>query len=572
MRWSQTYIPTLREDPAEAEILSHKLLVRGGFIRKLAAGVYIYLPMMQRVLAKISNIVREEMNAAGAQEITMPVLQPSEIWQQSGRWETLGKELMRLKDRHERDLILGPTHEEVVTSLLRGEVKSYRQLPMNLYQIQVKFRDEIRPRFGLMRGREFMMKDAYSFDANEESFKSSYQKMLDAYKRIFDRCGLETKVVESDTGAMGGKAAHEFVVPVETASGEVTIFWCEKCGYAANHEKAASIDPKSTEDRDSGKPLEQVSTPNMKTVEEVTNFLGVTAKKLVKTLLYKADGQVVAALIRGDRELNEVKLKNSLGVMQLEMADAATVEKVTGAKVGFAGPVGLKDVTIIADEEVLKLKNFVSGANRSDYHQVNINLNRDFKPHKISNIRNAVGGENCPKCQKEPLKSSYGIEVGNTFMLGTKYSLSMNAKFVDQDGQEKPFIMGSYGIGITRTAQAAVEKYNDQDGIIWPNAMAPLSVTVIPVDYSQPALKEAADQIYSGLQTVGVEAILDDRNERAGVKFKDSDLVGFPLKLIIGDKGLKENKIELQVRKTKEKRLVDQPQVIDTCLKLLPSL
>jgi len=572
MRWSQTYIPTLREDPAEAEIISHKLLVRGGFIRKMAAGVYIYLPMMQRVLTKISNIVREEMNAAGAQEITMPVLQPSEIWQESGRWQSIGKELMRLKDRHERDLVLGPTHEEVVTSLLKGEIRSYRQLPLNLYQIQVKFRDEIRPRFGLMRGREFIMKDAYSFDANEESFKISYQKMLDAYKKIFDRCGLETKMVESDTGTMGGKAAHEFVVPVDTASGEVTIFWCEKCGYAANHEKAASLDPKSTEDRDSEKPLEQVSTPNMKTVEEVTNFLGVTAKKLVKTLLYRADGQVVAALIRGDRELNEVKLKNALGVMQLEMADTATVEKTTGAKVGFAGPVGLKDVTIIADEEVLKLRNFVSGANRTDYHQVNINPNRDFKPHKVSNIRNAVGGEICPQCQKEALKSSYGNEVGNTFMLGTKYSLSMNAKFIDQDGTEKPFIMGSYGVGITRTAQAAVEKYNDQDGIIWPNAIAPLSVSVIPVDTRSERLSRAAEEVHQKLKESKVETILDDRDERAGVKFKDSDLVGFPLKIIIGEKGLAENKVELQIRRTKEKRLVERSEAVDACRKLLSSL
>jgi len=572
MRWSQTYIPTLREDPAEAEITSHKLLVRGGFIRKLAAGVYIYLPMMHRVLSKISNIVREEMNAAGAQEITMPVLQPAEIWQQSGRWETIGKELMRLKDRHDRDLILGPTHEEVVTSLLRGEIRSYRQLPMNLYQIQVKFRDEIRPRFGLMRGREFMMKDAYSFDANEESFKISYQKMLDAYKKIFDRCGLETKVVESDTGAMGGKAAHEYVVPVATASGETVIFWCEKCGYSANQDKAVSLDLKSHQDNDSEKPLQLVATPNMKTVAEVTNFLGVTSRKLVKTLLYKADSQIMAALIRGDRELNETKLKNVTGAIQLEMADAATVEKVTGAKVGFAGPVGLKNVTIIADDEVLKLKNFISGANKTDHHQTNINPSRDFKPDKVANIRNAVGGELCPQCKDTQLKSSYGIEVGNTFMLGTKYSQSMNAKFVDQDGQEKPFIMGSYGIGITRTAQAAVEKYNDQDGIIWPNAIAPLSVAVVPVDYKRAPLQETAHQIYSTLQDKGVDVILDDRDERAGVKFKDGDLVGFPLKLVIGERGHKENKIELQIRKTKEKRLVDRAQIIDTCLNLLPSL
>jgi len=572
MRWSQTYIPTLREDPAEAEITSHKLLVRGGFIRKMAAGVYIYLPMMQRVLAKISNIVREEMNSAGAQEITMPVLQPAEIWQESGRWQTIGKELMRLKDRHERDLVLGPTHEEVVTSLLRGEVRSYRQLPLNLYQIQVKFRDEIRPRFGLMRGREFIMKDAYSFDADEESFKISYQKMLDAYKKIFDRCGLETKMVESDTGAMGGKAAHEFVVPVGTASGETVIFWCDKCGYAANQEKAVSLELDSQLEKDSPQPLKYVATPDMKTVEEVTNFLGVTAKKLVKTLLYRADGNVIAALIRGDRELNETKLKNALGVIQLEMADAVIVEKVTGAKVGFAGPVGLKNLTIIADEEVLQLKNFVSGANRTDQHQVNINPQRDFRADRVANIRNAVSGEICPKCTKEPLKSSYGIEVGNTFMLGTKYSQSLNAKFIDQDGQEKPFVMGSYGVGITRTAQAAVEKYNDQDGIIWPNAIAPLSVAVVPVDVKKENHRQAAQEIYAQLQAQGIEVILDDRDERAGVKFKDCDLVGFPLKIVIGDQGLKEDKIELQVRKTKEKRLVERSQVLTHCSRLLSSL
>ncbi|MCI0530936.1 MAG: proline--tRNA ligase [candidate division Zixibacteria bacterium] len=572
MLWSKSYIPTLREDPAEAEITSHRLLVRGGFIRKLASGVYIYLPMMQRVLTKIARIVREEMNAAGAQEITMPVLHPAEVWQESGRWATVGKELFRLKDRHSRDMILGPTHEEVVTYLARGEVRSYRQLPLNLYQIQVKFRDEIRPRFGLMRCREFMMKDAYSFDADEESFKIAYQKMIDAYKKIFPRCGLETKIVESDTGTMGGKAAHEFIVPVETASGEVVIFWCDKCGYSANQDKARSYEATSKKEKPIQKPMEKISTPNLKTVTEVTNFLNVSPKQLVKTLLYLADDKVVAALIRGDRELNEIKLRNATGAVELEMADAQTVQKATGANVGFTGPVGLKNAVVIADEEVAEMVNLVSGANQNDTHLININPSRDFKPDKVAEIHNAVAGELCPNCKKGELASSYGIEVGNTFMLGTKYSESMGAKFIDQDRQEKPFIMGSYGIGITRTAQSAVEKFNDADGIIWPVAIAPFAVAVVPVDLKVESQRQAAEEVYGKLSALGVEVILDDRDERAGVKFKDCDLVGFPVKLVIGDKGLKDNKIEFQIRKNKEKRLVDRALVAEECIKVLAGL
>jgi prolyl-tRNA synthetase len=572
MKWSQTYIPTLRNDPAEAEIVSHKLLVRAGYMRKLAAGVYNYLPLMQRVLTKISNIVREEMNAAGAQEILMPVLIPAELWQRSGRWETFGKELMRAKDRHDRDLILGGTHEEVVTNLIKGEVRSYRQLPLNLYQIQNKFRDEIRPRFGLMRGREFIMKDAYTFDRNEECFKKSYQNMVDAYSKAFTRCGLETRIVESDTGAMGGKAAHEFMVMVETEGGENIIFNCDKCDYAANLDKAVSVELKPDTKEDSQKPLEKVATPGAKTVEEVTAFLDVPAKKLVKTLLYKADGEVVAALIRGDRQINEIKLKNFLRCIDLEMADAATVEKVTHATVGFAGPVSLKKVKMIGDEEVPRMNNFVTGANQDDYHFINVNVGRDFRIDQVVDIRNAQPGERCPRCKEGTLHTAKGIEVGNTFMLGTKYSQSLGATFIDEDGKEKPFIMGSYGIGITRTAQAAVEKFHDEGGIIWPASIAPLPVEILPINVNDQKQREVAFQIYQRMKEKNVGVLIDDRDERAGVKFNDADLIGIPLRINVGGKTLKEGKIEITIRRTREVILVEPEEAMGKCTELLANL
>jgi prolyl-tRNA synthetase len=569
MKWSQTYIPTLREDPTEAEIISHKLLVKAGYIRKLAAGVYNYLPLMQRVLLKITQIIREEMNRSGAQEILMPVLQPAELWQESGRWVTYGKEQMRMKDRHLRDLVLGGTHEEVVTSLIKGELRSYRQLPMNLYQIQTKFRDEIRPRFGLLRGREFIMKDAYSFDVDEQSFKLSYQKMIDAYFSSFRRCGLETKMVESDTGAMGGKAAHEFMVICDTEGGENIIFYCDKCDYAANVEKAFSIEAKIEESEKVKKNLEKVSTPNVKSVEEVTAFLQVPAKKLVKTLLYQADGEVVAALIRGDRQINEIKLKNHLKCLELVMADAQTVEQVTHSPVGFAGPRGLKNVKKIADTEVLEMTNFVVGANESDFHLINVNVGRDFEIDQTADIRNAEVGEICPHCQRGKLLSSKGIEVGNIFMLGTKYSQAFNATFIDKDGKEKPFIMGSYGIGITRTAQAACEKYNDEKGIIWPPPIAPLIYEIIPFNLNDQRQTEVSLQIYNQLLEKGQEALIDDRDERVGVKLNDADLVGLPLRINVGEKSLKEGKVEIKVRKTGELVKVSPSEVIAMGEKLL---
>jgi prolyl-tRNA synthetase len=572
MKWSETYIPTLREEPTEAEIISHKLLVRAGYIRKLAAGVYNYLPLMQRVLLKITRIVREEMDRAGAQEILMPVLHPAELWLATKRWEILGKELMKMKDRHLRDLVLGGTHEEVVTNLVRGELRSYRQLPLNLYQIQTKFRDEIRPRFGLMRSREFIMKDAYTFDADENGLKISYQKMVDAYFRIFERCGLETKKVESDTGAMGGKAAHEFMVMVETDGGENVIFTCDNCDYAANIEKATSIEPPGQEGEETRKPIEKIATPDMKTVEEVTGFLNVPARKLVKTLLYKADGEVVAALIRGDRQINETKLKNSLKVIELEMADAVTVQRITEAQVGYAGPVGLKGVKLIGDKEILNLTNFVTGANEDGFHLANVNIDRDFKLDSVADIRSAAPGELCPKCEKSRLKTAQGIEVGNTFMLGTKYSEALNATFVDEHGQERFFIMGSYGVGITRTAQAAVEKFHDEAGIIWPVPIAPYLAEIVPVNIQDEKQREAALEIYHKMQDKNLEVLLDDRNERAGVKFNDADLIGIPLRITIGEKSLKEGKIEIKARGSQATVSLRKDEVLEGFLKILSEI
>ncbi len=549
MRWTQTYIPTLREDPAEAELISHKLLVRAGYIRKLGSGIYSYLPLMQKVLAKVSQICREEMNRFGGIELLMPVLHPAEIWQESGRWETLGREKIqfRLGDRHNHDHCLGGTHEEVVTDIIRGEVRSYKQLPLILYQIQTKFRDEIRPRFGLLRGREFVMKDAYSFDRDEEGRKRSYEKMGQAYFSFFKRCGLETVMVESDTGAMGGSGAHEFMVVVDNDSGENLLMLCDNCEYAANIEKATVFDrskPSAEEEMN----LQAVDTPDAATVEEVTAFLSVPAARLVKTILYKGERGVVAALVRGDREINEVKLSNALGGEYLEMADPVTVQQVTGAPVGFAGPVGLEGVRVVADLEIRMVKNAVTGANESEKHFINTNAGRDYHIDIAADIRNATEGETCPECRSGKLYSRRGIEVGNIFNLGTKYSVSMNATYMDEHGNDHPMVMGSYGIGITRTAQAAVEKYSDKHGIVWPRPIAPYDMVISPLNYDDPEQKAAADEIYEKCQTVHMSVLLDDRVERPGVKLNDADLIGIPLRMTIGRKSLKAGKVELKAR------------------------
>ncbi|MFZ5981462.1 MAG: proline--tRNA ligase [Candidatus Zixiibacteriota bacterium] len=572
MRWSRTYIPTLRQQQSDAELISHQLLLRAGYIRKLGSGIYIYLPLMQRVIDKFAQIVREEMNRTGALEITMSVLCPAELWQKSGRYDTVGKEQMRLKDRHLHEMVLCGTHEETVTDLVAGELKSYKQLPLNLYQIQVKFRDEIRPRFGLMRGREFIMKDAYTFDADEESFAKTYQGMVDAYFAVFKRAGLDVVKVESDTGVMGGKAAHEFMMLVETDAGEEVIVSCEACDYAANVEKAEFKDPTRLSIDKETLTMEPIDTPGAATIEEVTAFLKVDSTRLVKTLIYMADDKPVAALVRGDRDLNEIKLKNAIKANELEMANPEQVARHTGAPVGFAGPVGLdKNIPIIVDPLVAALKNFIVGANENEKHIKNVNINRDFKATKIIDLSQAREGDICPRCGSR-LITRDGIEVGNTFMLGTKYSETLGAKFLDAEGNEKPCIMGSYGIGITRTPQAALERYFDDKGIIWPKAIAPYLVELIPISMESEAQVAAAEKIYEELTRAGIEVLYDDRPERAGVKFNDADLVGIPIRITIGDKSLKDGKIELKARAEKDFELVPLAAVIPAVKKLAERL
>jgi prolyl-tRNA synthetase len=545
MRYSQMLIPTLREDPGEAEVVSHRLMLRAGMIRKVAAGVYTYLPLGLRVIRKIERIIREEMNRAGAQEVLMPIASPAELWQETGRWGFYGKELFRLKDRHERDFCLGPTHEEVITDLIRREVRSYRQLPVNCYQIQTKFRDEIRPRFGLMRGREFIMKDAYSFDQDETGAKLSYQKMYDAYQRIFARCGLTFRAVEADTGLIGGTSSHEFMVLAET--GEETVVYAEEGTYAANVERA-EVPPPAEESAEEPHPLGKVPTPGVRTVAEVTAFLQVGPDRLVKTLLYKTSGGAVAVLIRGDHEANEIKLKKFLGAADIELLDPEGVKSVTGAPVGFAGPVGLRSVRIVADFAVKSLRNMIVGANEADAHYVNANWGRDFAVETFADLRNARAGDPSPK-GGGVLRTAKGIEVGHVFMLGTKYSQAMGATFLDPKGQECLAVMGCYGIGVGRTAAAAIEQNHDAKGIIWAAPIAPFHLHLLPLSHSA-QVAEAAESLYRGLSEVGVEVLWDDRDERAGVKFNDADLIGAPYQIVIGEKGLAKGALELKERKT----------------------
>lgn len=545
MRTSQMLIPTLRDDPGEAETVSHRLMLRAGMIRKVAAGVYTYLPLGLRVLRKVEGIVREEMNRAGAQELLMPIASPAELWRETGRWDFYGKELFRFKDRHERDFCLGPTHEEVITDLIRREVRSYRQLPLNCYQIQTKFRDEIRPRFGLMRGREFIMKDAYSFDKDEDGAKLSYQKMYDAYQRIFTRCGLTFRAVEADTGLIGGNSSHEFMVLADT--GEETIVYAEGGTYAANVERAEALPP-AERAADAPRPLRKVPTPGARTVAEVCALLKVAPQQLVKTLLYKTSQEVVAILIRGDHEANEIKLKKLLGVTDLELADPETVAKATGAPVGFAGPIGLKGLRILADHATAGLRNIVVGANEADHHYVDANQDRDFVVAQTADLRNAMAGDPSPRGDG-PLKVAKGIEVGHVFMLGTKYSKAMGTVFLDPQGQEQLAVMGCYGIGVSRAAAAAIEQNHDAKGIIWPIPVAPFHVHLLPLSQSETVQRQART-LYEQLLQVGIEVLWDDRDERAGVKFNDADLIGAPFHLVIGEKGLAQGLVELKTRKT----------------------
>jgi len=560
-------LPTLKEDPAEAEVISHKLMFRAGMIRKLAAGIYSYLPLGLRVIQKVERIIREEMNRAGAQEVLLPCVQPAELWMETHRWEEYGKDLLRFKDRHSRDCCFGPTHEEVITDIARREIRSYRQMPLNLYQIQTKFRDEIRPRFGLMRGREFIMKDAYSFDIDEAGLDMSYQKMYEAYEKIFKRCGLSFTVVEAETGLIGGSASHEFMVLAET--GEEIIVSCQSCNYAANVQKAEAKRTRlrARESRKTLKPLKKVKTPDMKTVEAVTQFLKVRPQDLVKTLIFETDQGVVAGLIRGDHEINESKLEKLLGCGEAKLASDDVVHRATGAPKGFAGPIGLS-VKVIADYSVEPMVDFVTGANEDDAHYINVNLGRDLKVDQFGDVRMIKEGDRCPRCGKS-MSFSRGIEVGHIFKLGTKYSKTLKATYLDENGRERDIVMGCYGIGVGRTAAAAIEQYHDEDGIIWPMPIAPFQVIIVPVDNKIELLMETAEGIYRLLSDNGVEVLLDDRDSTPGVKFKDADLIGIPLRVTLGQKNLERGLVEIRHRKNGETIVIGKDKAEETILALI---
>ncbi len=549
MRWSKALIPTHKEDPSHAETTSHKLMLRAGLIRRLTSGVYNYLPLGWRVVRKVEAIVREEMDRIGSQELLMPVVSPAELWQETGRWDVYGKELWRVHDRNGREFALGPTHEEVVTDIVRNEVRSYRQLPFTLYQIQTKFRDEIRPRFGVIRAREFIMKDAYSFHRDEDSLNETYRAMYDSYCRIFDRCNLNYRPVEAATGAIGGSASHEFMVLCDTGESEVIV--CE-CGYAATDERAEGLiaDVMPPED-----PLlaEPVDTPGMKTIEDVSEFLGVESWRLIKTIVYVADGDPVVALIRGDRDINEEKLAGLLGASIVEAAPPDIVEKVTRAPVGFAGPIGLSEVRLVVDRSVEPLKNVVVGGNAVDVHIRNVNPGRDFVVDDYCDIAMIGKDDVCRQCGKS-MGSFRGIEVSQVFKLGTKYSDSMKATFLNENGKAMPFVMGCYGLGISRTVAAIIEQHSDGAGITWPMSVAPFEVEVLAVKFKNEEVRAASERLYDDLRAAGVDVLLDDRHDSPGVKFKDADLIGIPIRVTIGERGLKSGILEIRMRKTGEQR------------------
>ena len=568
MRTSQLYAPTLRQTPAEAEVVSHQLMLRAGMIRKAAGGVYTYMPLAWRTLRKIEEIVREEMDAIGGQEISMPIMQPSEMWKETGRWEVYGEEMFRLNDRHGREFCLGPTHEEMVTTLIRDEVRSYKQLPLRLYQIQNKYRDEIRPRFGLMRGREFIMKDMYSFDKDEEGLNKSYQLAYDAYSRIFTRCGLEFRPVEADNGAIGGGHSHEFTVLA--AAGESEIAYCTKCDYAASDEKAELKVIKAQEEE--MLPLEKKATPDAKTIELVAKFLNVPLTKTIKAVAFQTEkDDLVLAFVRGDHEVNDVKLQNAVDAIALRMADESAIT-AAGGVAGFMSPIGIKKGTkIVVDSTVMEMYNAVAGANEVDAHYINVNPKRDFGEVIVTDLRMIQEGDPCPHCGA-PVKMTRGIEAGQVFTLGTKYTKALNATFLDENGKEQLLIMGCYGIGVSRTMAASIEQNNDKDGIIWPRAIAPYEVIVVPVNAKEEAQLTLAEKLYNELKGKGVDAILDDRKERAGVKFKDADLIGYPLRITVSPKSIEENSIEIKVRKTGEVITVTAEEYLEKVMELLKNL
>jgi len=571
MKMSKLFFTTLRENPADAEVISHQLLVRAGYIRKLTSGIYTYMPLMWKVIKKVSDIIREEMDAQEAQELMMPILQPEELWQESGRWDVYGKELMRLKDRHGKMCCLGPTHEEIITALAREEIQSYRQLPVNLYQIQDKFRDEIRPRFGLLRGKEFLMKDAYSFDTDEAGLEASYQKMTTAYINIFNRCGLETKMVRSDSGAIGGSVSHEFMVLTRTESGENDVLYCDSCDYAANTNRAeskmlpAEVDGKFTE-------AKELDTPGVKSIEDLSKFFGIAPSAIVKTLVYVADKRYVLALIRGDKSVEEIKLKNAIDVNEIRIASDAEVKELMqqngfDTESGFIGPRGIK-VQVVGDNSISDLKNFVIGINKTDVHLTGASWGIDAdSPKLITDIRLAEAGEICPNCDGK-LEITKGIEVGNIFKLGTKYSAKMNATYTDENGKGRPFVMGCYGIGVSRTAAAAVERYHDENGIKWPMAIAPYHAVVVPVNVNDSLQMETAEAIYKELLANKIEVLIDDRSERAGVKFKDADLMGIPVRITVG-KTITEGNVEVKIRSTGDMLIVPKDKAVSKVIEII---
>ena len=551
MKVSQMFFQTLKEVPKEAQIESHRLLYRAGMIQKLASGVYNYLPLALRSIRKIEDIIREELNKRGCQEVLMPSVQPAELWQESGRWNYYGPELLRIKDRKGGDFCLGPTHEEVITDMVRKNLRSYKQLPYNLYQFQSKFRDEVRPRFGLMRGREFIMKDGYSFDINEEKSKENYWKMYEAYNAIFRRCGLRFKPVDAATGAIGGDMSHEFQVLAD--AGEDTILSCNCCDYAANLEKATSRYSKIERDTSNVPPANDIPTPDQRSVEEVAAFLGKSTKEIMKSMIYIVDNEPVLVVIRGDLEINEAKLQAFCHANAVELADDATLEEISGTEHGFIGPVGLKkQIKILADYSVTTMDSLTAGANRSGFHKENIVMGRDFTPTDVADLRVTTAGEECPKCSGK-LEECRGIEVGQVFFLGTKYSSKMHCEFIAENGESVPAVMGCYGIGVGRTMQAAIEQNHDEFGIIWPMAIAPYEAIVLPLQMNKPEVVEAAFKFYESLKALGIEAVIDDRDERAGFKFNDADLVGYPVQIIFGAKSLTNGSVEIKIRKTNQK-------------------
>ncbi len=580
MKMSNMFVQTMREFPSDAEVVSHKMLARAGYIKKLTSGVYTFLPLMWRVLKKVENIIRDEMDKAGAQELLMPFVQPKELWEESGRWNAYGGELMRLKDRHGREMCLGPTHEEIITSVARDVLKSYKQLPVNLYQIQSKFRDERRPRFGLLRGREFIMKDAYSFSTSQEDLEREYQNMWQAYTNIFKRCGLDTKAVQSDSGAIGGSVSHEFMVITDTDAGENDVFYCDDCDYSANSNHAVSNLPDAVTDGGFGE-SKIVDTPNVGSIEDLSKFLNCPQTVICKSLVYIVDKAPVVALIRGDKAVEETKLMNAVGGLDIRIATSGEIEEMMkengfNAVAGFIGPKGLKkygeyEVKIVADKTVANLKNFVVGINQTDKHLVGANWGVDVDlPEIVEDIRLVEAGDFCPECGK-PLKVTRGIEVGNIFQLGTKYSKPMNAVYLDANGKTQPYIMGCYGIGVTRTAAAAVEAHHDEWGIKWPLAIAPYHVVVVPVSTQDDEQMKVANEIYTKLLNAGVEAVLDDRNERPGVKFKDADLIGFPYRITVG-KTISEGNVEFVERSNGEKLVITVQDAVDRIIKAVKEI